>query len=455
MRKVSKLLAVLLTIVMLVSVSACGSNNAGTSDTSATPATSSTKEASTAPAAEETASGDRAINIWCWDSSESRAQMHQDFTDEMGIKVDLTAVLAVDMAQKLQTTLAAGGEMPDIAWCEATYRGALLNLGIWEDITKDPYNFDKSQVLDYLVQLETSVDGQYIAPECPSVAGLAYKRELTKKYLGTDDPAELEKMLPTWNDFIAKGKEVNKASDGKVYMFSSLGALGVILKGQGDAPFVTGTKITFENSMKPILTQLAQFSAEGVVDVFDYDSAEEGASYAMDENIFYPCANWSVNFTIKTNDKEGQNRWGFMLPPGGGFAMGGTVMAVPAAAKNKEDAVTYIKYFFLDERGAVLQRQYKGNFSPYKPIYDKAEPFYTSPDEWFAGQDVLKDIQTRVLPSIKSVRTPVPYDQNIQDAYNLACKSINAARGNLDIDELLNTMANELITNNPELTREN
>lgn len=455
MRKVSKLLAVLLTFVMLVSLSACGGNKAGTSEASTKPAEATTKEPSNETVAENTASGDHTINIWCWDSSESRAQMHQDFTDDVGIKVELTAVLAVDMAQKLQTTLAAGGDMPDIAWCEATYRGALLNLGIWEDITKEPYNFDKSMVLDYLVQLETSVDGQYIAPECPSVAGLAYKRELTKKYLGTDDPAELEKILATWDDFITKGKEVSKASNNKVYMFSSLGALGVILKGQGDAPFIKGDKITFENSMKPILTKLAQFAAEGIVDVYDYDSAEEGASYAKDDDIFYPCANWSVEFTIKANDKEGKNRWGFMLPPNGGFAMGGTVMAVPAAAKNKEDAVTYIKYFFQDERGANLQKKYKGNFSPFKPIYEKSEPFYTKPDEWFAGQDVLKDIQTRVLPSIKSVRTPVPYDQDIQDAFNLACKSINAAKGQVNIDELLDTMANELITNNPELTREN
>ncbi len=452
MKKFNKVLVILLTLAMLVSVSACGS--ADTSDASAASTTDVTAPATT-PAAEPVAEGDHAITIWCWDASESRAQMHADFTKEMGITVNLTSVLAIDMAQKLQTTLAAGGEMPDIAWSEATYRGALLNLGIWEDMTKAPYNFDKSKVLDYLVQLETSVDGQYIGPECPSVAGVAYKRGLAKKYLGTDDPAQLEKMLPTWEDFVKKGQEVQKASNGKVYMFSSLGALGIILKGQGTTPFVVDKKITFQDSMKPILTQLAQFAAAGATDVYDYDSAEEGASYATDENIFYPCANWSVNFTIKTNDKDGQGRWGFMLPPKGGFAMGGTVMAIPAAAKHKEDAVTYIKYFFQDERGAALQKQYKGNFSPFKAIYEKSEPFYTAADEWFAGQDVMKEIQTRVLPSIKSVRTPVPYDQDITDVYNLACKSINAAKGNVNVDDLLKTMADELITNNPELTREN
>ncbi len=455
MKKLNKVLIVLLTLAMLLSVAACGNtaNNTAGGTTTAN-ATTATAEASTAPAATAPA-GDKSITIWCWDNSDTRKQMHADFTKEMGITVNLTSVLAIDMAQKLQTTLAAGGEMPDIAWSEATYRGALLNLGIWEDITKAPYSFDTSKVLDYLVQLETSVDGQYIGPECPSVAGIAYKRELAKQYFGTDDPAELEKMFPTWNDFIAKGKEVQQKSNGKVFMFSSLGALGLILKGQGATPFVTGDKITFTDSMKPILSQVSEFAKAGVVDVYDYDSAEEGASYATKEDIFYPCANWSVKFTIETNDKNGNNKWGFMLPPGGGFAMGGTVMAVPAAAKHKEDAVTYIKYFFQDERGAALQKKYKGNFSPFKPLYEKSEPYYTTPDPFFSNQDVMKDIQTRVLPSIKNVRTPVPYDQAITDAYNLALKSINAAKGNVNVDDLLKTMADQLITNNPGLSREN
>ena len=449
MKKARKILAALTSLALLVSAAACsGPSSAqpgGSQGASAPPAS---KESSAAPEG-----GDHSINIWCWDSSESRAKMHQEFTDETGIKVQLTSVLSGDMAQKLQTTMAANGDMPDIAWCEATYRGALLNLGIWEDITKAPYNFDKSLVLDYLINLETALDGQYIGPECPSVAGLAYKRGLAKQYFGTDDPEKLESIFKTWDDFITKGKEVQQKSDGKVFLFSSLGALGIILKGQDDAPFVVGREITFADSMKPILTQLAQFSSAGVIDVLDYDSAEEGASYADDLHIFYPCANWSVEFTIKTNDTNGKGRWGFMLPPGGGFAMGGTVMAVPKKAKNKTDAVAYIKYFFQDERGAKLQLKYKGNFSPYRPLYTSDKPFYSKEEEWFAGQDVMAAIQTRVLPSIKSVRKPVPYDQNINDVYNLACKSINAAKGKIKIDDLLDTMADELTTNNPDLKR--
>ena len=119
MKKFNKVLIVLLTLAMLISVVACGNTANNTTGGTTTASASTAAEASTAPAATAPA-GDKAITIWCWDNSDTRKQMHGDFTKEMGITVNLTSVLAIDMAQKLQTTLAAGGEMPDIAWSEAT-----------------------------------------------------------------------------------------------------------------------------------------------------------------------------------------------------------------------------------------------------------------------------------------------------------------------------------------------
>lgn len=149
----------------------------------------------------------REITIWCWDTSDNNKNMYAEFTKDTGIEVNLVAVESKDMTQKLQTTLASGGEMPDIAWLEATYRGKLLSLDIWEDITKEPYNFDTSQVMDYLIPLETSESGIYVGPECPSVAGLAYKRELAKEFLGTDDPKELEKCFQIGIPLLKKEKK--------------------------------------------------------------------------------------------------------------------------------------------------------------------------------------------------------------------------------------------------------
>ena len=77
--------------------------------------------------------------------------------------------------------------MPDIAWLEATYRGKLLSLDIWEDITKNHIILIPVR-LWISDPLETSESGIYVGPECPSVAGLAYKRELDERnFMGTDE----------------------------------------------------------------------------------------------------------------------------------------------------------------------------------------------------------------------------------------------------------------------------
>lgn len=400
----------------------------------------------------EDGGADREITIWCWDTSENNVNMYAEFTKDTGIAVNLVAVESKDMAQKLQTTLASGGEMPDIAWLEATYRGKLLSLDIWEDITQEPYNFDTSQILDWLIPLETSESGVYVGPECPSVAGMAYKRELAKEYLGTDDPAELQEMLSDWDSFIEKGKEVKEKSGGTVYMMSSLGAAGQMLKGQSTEPFIVDDKLNLDDSMRPILEKLIEMKQAGIIDVLDFNSPEEGASYSKDEDIFYPCANWSLEYTIKSNDKDGAGRWGFISnPPGGPFPWGGTVSGVPKGAQHKEEAVEFLKYFWLTDRGGELNRDYVGNFTSYKPSYED-ESFYTREDEFFAGQDVLKAFAQEVLPNVKGVRLPSKYDQDIDDVYNLALKTINASDGNVSVDELIDSMKTELMIKQPDLT---
>jgi len=392
------------------------------------------------------------INIWLWDKTDSRAKMYEEFTKlHPEYNVVMTAVESKDMAQKLQTALASGADLPDIAWLEQTYRGKLLSLNIWEDLTKAPYNLDKSQVLDYLIPLETTESGVYVGPEAPSVAGMAYKRSLTKQYFGTDDRAELEKIFTDWDTFIQKGIEVKQKSNGKVFMFASLGDAYAFLKGQTSTPFIQGTTLNLKQGVSPLLDKLIQMKKAGIVDVLDTNSPAANASYTDETHIFYPCANWSVDFTIKANDKDGKGRWGFMIPPGGPFPLGGTVQAVPQKAKNKVGAAELIKFLFLSEKGSEVARDYKGNFSPFKPIYEKPD-FYSKKEEYFAGQDVQKAIAQEVFPKIKSVRLPSKYDQDIDDSINVAMKTINASKdGNIDSAQLVKKMEEDLKNKQPDL----
>ena len=173
---------------------------------------SGTKKASSESSSTSTTVSD--INIWLWDNSASRLALYKNFTDKYPqYKTVLTMVQSQDMAQKLQTTMASGSQMPDIAWLEASYRGQLLSLNIWQDLSKAPYNVKKSDLLSWLLPLETAPNGAYVGPEAPSAGGMAYKRSLTKQYFGTDDPDQVAALFTSWDDFISKGAQVKQQSE--------------------------------------------------------------------------------------------------------------------------------------------------------------------------------------------------------------------------------------------------
>lgn len=442
-RKMASSLMIFAMLCLILSACSSGKNENAANGSGTTPDNSSE------PTVEK-----QDINIWLWDLSESREELYAHFTEQFPqYNIVLTAVENKDMTQKLQTALAAGTDLPDIAWLEATNRGKLFSLDIWEDISQPPYNFDTSLVLDYLIPIDSTEDGKYVGPEAPSVAGMAYKRELAKEYFGTDDPEELEKIFTDWDVFIEKGIEVKEKSNGKVFMLPSLGDAFTFFKGQTSMPFIQGQEMNLQESAAPLLEQVLEMKKAGIVDVLESESPALGASYAGNEHIFYPAANWSVEFTIKANDPDGIGRWGFMVPPGGAFPWGGTVQGVPKNAKNKEGAVELIKFFFLTEKGSELTRDLKGNFTPYAPAYDIPN-FYSAVDEHFAGQDVQKKIQEDIFSNISVVRPHNEYDQDVNNEFNLALKTINASKdGNVNITELIEKMEASLMNQHPELKR--
>jgi multiple sugar transport system substrate-binding protein len=400
-------------------------------------------------AASQPADEAKEVLIWFWDNSDRRWDSYHQVEAATGLKISQTVVLAKDMVQKLQTAMASNGEMPDLAALEATYLGKLLSLDIWEDITAAPYNVDVSKVVDHVVQLCTSPKGKVVGLENPVGSGMAYKRDLAKQYFGTDDPAELEKMFPTWDACKKAGAEVQRKSGGKVLRMSSLGFVLNLMKGQTSAPFFLNGKPNLEASMGPILQELIDFKRSSVVDILDNDSPQEGASYADNAHIFYPCASWSVVYSIQANDPNGKGRWGFMLPPGGAFPWGGTVLAVPTRAKHKAAAVDYVKFYHVSEPGAVLCRDLMGSYTSYKPVYDIPN-FFTGPDEFFAGQDIRQIFAQKIFPNIKKVRLPDEYDQDMADEFNLVIKRINAGE-NVTANDLVKQVKDDFINKYPSL----
>lgn len=372
------------------------------------------------------------ITLWGWDANYYDTSFKEFQKTYPNVKLEVTNVTAGDYVQKIQTTIASGGVLPDLLVGESGFRAKAFEIDIWENLEKAPYNFDKSSVFDYLLPLTSNSKGEIVGIEQTlTPAAMAYRRDLAKKYLGTDDPKQLEALFPTWEELIKKGKEL-KEKDG-IYMFASLGDVYTFLSGQTETPFYDGATVNVTGRMKDILEKVVEVRDSGIVDKLEMWTPAWNASYAGGKHLFYPAANWSTQYVIKTNDKDGEGRWGLMLPPGGPFTWGGTTFGISKESKNKELAWLFIKWLLLTKEGASISKDL-GFYVPLKSVYEDPN-FASSPDPFFAGQDIGAFWINDVVPNIGTLKIS-QYDSVINDAANLSIILLNSDRKVMAADAL-------------------
>lgn len=417
-----------------------------TTPTAAVSSTSSAgKEFGAAPSGE--------VTIWGWDETEILKEHLAEIYPE--VTINYVTIAQSDLPQKIQTTLASGAQMPDIIQLESTTRGKMYSLDCWENLSEAPYNVDKN--IFTVDQLPVSVDekGNLLGLPMGSVpSAMAYKRELTKEYFGTDDPEKLSEMFDSWDDYIEKGKEVSEKSNGTVKMFAGLSDLYNVLIGQTIIPFTEGEKLNVEKSLTPALEELKKMKQAGIVDTLEEGSPALMASYADDVHIFYPCAQWSPRWVLKPNDTR-DGAWGLMELAGGAVNWGGGVYAIPKTAQNKEAAFAVIKWLTMDPESAVPRRDELEVFTAIKSVYEDPS-FYSRTDSFFGGQDIDKMFAYTIIPKMDetNVRPLNKYDVEVKDAVNSALKTINASPdGNVDVGELVQQIETDILSRCPELSK--
>ncbi|WP_219835692.1 ABC transporter substrate-binding protein [Paenibacillus sp. R14(2021)] len=388
------------------------------------------------------------VTIWGWDKPKDNVL--QGFKKRYPeISINYVNISSADIMKKLQVSLAAGGKLPDILMIERDFRGQLNHMNLLENLEAAPYEFNRHLIFDYDFPQNSNANSKVVSiPMDMSIAGLAYKRELTKQYFGTDDPKELQALFPNWDQFIAKGKDVLEESGGKVYMFTSLREAWQIIAGQNPEPYADGNRINVKK-LANLFVLIRKLSDAGIIDNLDKSSPASNTSYAQNNHIFYPAAIWSPRYQIEPNDKHGSNgRWGLMVPPGGGFIWGGSSFGIPHKAKNKEQAWKFIQWAFLSQEGAEANKK-DGIFTHYKAAYDHPG-FINWTTPWFGKQD----IGITFFQDINAVTKYVPlsqYDDTIiTNGVLIALKTL-ASEPEIGNDELIKKVIQSIKNVAPEL----
>lgn len=364
--------------------------------------------------------------MWSWDDAYYKTVTEAFQKLYPNVEFTCVSIEHKDLPLKYQTALVSGGELPDIGWSVIDTRGEVFELDMWEPLEQEPYNFELSSVYDYLHPHMVNSKGNVCGIEQSlSPAGLAYRKDLARQYLGTDDPEALEAMMPDWESFIEKGKEVYEKSGGKVYMWFSLSDIRQFIQEQQELPWAVGKEIDVEKVFGRSFQILEQFRDKNVSDSLIAWTPAWNEAFSKDEHIFTACASWSIKFTIESHDTKGgeTGRWGVMSAPEGNANWGGTAMGITKTCKDKRLAWEFLKFATLSTKGAEALNS-MGLMTAAKKPYEEKPELKSYKSDWFGDQDVGVYYMDKIIPNIKT-RAMTAVDGKIHKCLGLVMNVMN------------------------------
>lgn len=218
-----KALSLLLALVLVIGLAACGG---GTDTTTTTAAPADNGETTTTAAPDETTTSGGAkekINLYAFtDEVPGMIQRYLDFHPEVAEKYELNATIiaTTDGAYQpaLDQALAGGGaDAPDIYTAEAAFilkysQGDASQFAMpYEDLGIDvAAKLEEADIAQYTVDIGTNPDGKLVGLGYQATGGaFIYRRSLAKEVWGTDDPAEISKKVgPGWETFFKAAEEL-------------------------------------------------------------------------------------------------------------------------------------------------------------------------------------------------------------------------------------------------------
>ena len=372
-----KLIAMLLALIMVLSLAACGGAPAPAEPAPAPEAPKVEAPAEPAPADPAPADpGKTVLNIWSFTDEVPKMvnkylELNPDFAAKYEVKTTIIATTDGLYQPALDQALAAGGaDAPDLYTAEAAfilkyaqgdaakYAAPYDTLGF--DVAAE---IEKAAIAPYSVDIGTRpADGKVVALGYQATGGaFIYRRSIAKDVWGTDDPAVVSEKLGAgsgnWDQFYAAAAELKAKGYG---IISGDGDLWHAVENSSDAGWIVDGKLTIDPKREAFLDLSKQPKDNGYHnDTQDWTDAWYADMKGTGEKgilgFFGPA--WLINYTIDPNcgGAEGTfGDWAVCAPPVG-FFWGDTWLLANDASPNKEAVGELIHWITLNATEDGLQ----------------------------------------------------------------------------------------------------
>ena len=293
---------------------------------------------------------------------------------------------------KLDPVLASGSGCPDVFALEDAFVRKYIESGLLLDIT-DVYNEVKDKVYAYPVEVG-SYEGKVYGMSWQVTPGAVfYRRSLAKKYLGTDEPDEVQEYISNWDKFLETAELLRQKSNGDCYIVSSTGDMFKPYSAGRKDPWVVNDKLVIDPKMEEYMDMcktLHDKGYEGRVAAWSegWFAGMKGTlkdETGKDKEVFsYFLPTWGLHYVLKTNAPDTSGDWAMCAGPVG-YRWGGTWVGAWKGTKNPNAAKELIKYVATDDTFLEAWAKDTGDVVSNKHVVEKIKDSYAEP--YLGGQN--------------------------------------------------------------------
>ena len=314
----------------------------------------------------------KVLKIYAW-NEEFKGFFEKYYTVPEGVTVEwvITPSDNGGYQDKLDTDL-LNGEQVDMFLAEADYIQKYADSDYTQDITAMGVT-DFSNAYEYTVKAASDAEGVVKGVSfqcCPSA--LIYRRSIAKDVLGTDDPAEVQAALDSWEKFEAVADEAKAKG---YYMTASFAETYRVFSNNCTTAWVDeDNKLQFDAQIEAWIAQTEKFIAnEETLTAGIWDQEKNDQMFADGKTMCFFGPAWYFNFCMgnaQDPEKGCVGDWAICQGPAAHF-WGGTWLMAPAGTQNADIVADIMNTFINNEEVCTALVAKEAQFSNNKAVNAK------------------------------------------------------------------------------------
>ena len=296
---------------------------------------------------------------------------------------------------KLDYALANGNDAPDVFSLDSSFIRHYIESDLLLPLD-DLYKEVKDKMEKYPIQI-ASANGHVYAMTwqiCPGA--MFYRRSLAKRYLGTDNPKEVQKYFSNMDNLLNTARLIKNKSSGRCLLVSSYDELFNAAKGARKNPWIVNDRLTIDSAMENYL-ELSKILRDGGMtgdfkqwsdDWFDGMNGELKSELNAPLEVFcYFLPTWGLQYILEYNATKTSGDWAMCQGPSA-WLWGGTWLAAYKGTENPKLVKEMIKYLTTDDNYLTQSIKESGDCVANIKVQEK---FKDLKSQYLGGQDYYKE----------------------------------------------------------------